>query len=177
VLGRPVEHTAAHLHQLTGHPQERIAAELDRCFTDLVGARSVPRPGALELLAAVTDAGLRTALVSTSPRATVDLVLAAWGAERFDVSVAAGETPRSKPFADPYLAAVRALALTPGECVAVEDTPVGVASAEAAGLRVVAVPSVTPIGPGPGRLVLDSLAGVDLPLLRGLAPEGGAVPR
>lgn len=162
VLGRPVEHTAAHLHRLTGRPVAGIAAELHVRFARLVAADLVPRPGALDLVDRVVAAGLRTALVSASPRAVVDTVIDGLGADRFTVSVAAGETPHSKPAADPYLAAVRALGLAPGECVAVEDTPVGVASAEAAGIRVLAVPSAALIAPAPGRLVRDSLVGVRL---------------
>jgi HAD superfamily hydrolase (TIGR01509 family) len=152
VLGRPVEHTAAYLHRLTGAPESVLAADLHARFATLMAGHLVPRPGAVELLARVAAAGLATALVSASPRAVVDLVLDALAGHRFTVSVAAGETPRGKPFPDPYLAAVRALGVGVGACVAVEDTPVGVASAEAAGVRVLAVPSATPIQPaGPGQ--------------------------
>lgn len=163
VLGQTVEHTATHLHRLTGGPLLDIATDLHERFARLVTDHLAPRPGALDLLDRVTAAGLRTALVSASPRPIVDIVLAGLGGCPFAVSVAAGDTPRSKPFPDPYLAATRALGLRPGECVAVEDTPVGVASAEAAGIRVLAVPSSTPIKPAPGRLVRDSLLGVDVP--------------
>jgi HAD superfamily hydrolase (TIGR01509 family) len=163
VLGRPVEHTATHLHRLTGSAEADIAAELHRRFADVVARHLVPRPGALDLLDRVGAAGLRTALVSASPREVVDLAVGGLlGTRRFTVSVAAGETPRSKPFPDPYLAAVRALGLNPGECVAVEDTEVGVASAEAAGIRVLVVPSGVPIEAAPGRLVRTSLVGVAL---------------
>jgi HAD superfamily hydrolase (TIGR01509 family) len=128
-----------------------------------VAGHLVPRPGALDLLDRVGAAGLRTALVSASPRDVVDMVVGGLlGFRRFTVSVAAGETPRGKPFPDPYLAAVRALGLRPEECVAVEDTEVGVASAEAAGIPVLVVPSGLPIESAPGRLVRSSLVGVAL---------------
>jgi HAD superfamily hydrolase (TIGR01509 family) len=173
ILGRPVEHTADHLHRASGTERSpaSVATELDRRFTDLVQARVVPLPGALELLDAVRAAGLLTALVSASPRNVVDIVLDALGRDRFSVSFAAGETERTKPAPDPYLAAVAALGLGPESCVAVEDTPVGVASAEAAGCAVVAVPSAAAITAGPGRVVVGSLLDVDLPLLRTLIAE------
>jgi HAD superfamily hydrolase (TIGR01509 family) len=167
VLGRPVSHTAAHLHRVTGtiRCERALAADLDRRFAELVGNGITPQPGAVELLDRLHDAGVRLALVSASPRTIVDLVLGSLGAWRFVLSVSANDTARSKPAPDPYLAAIHALGAVPGACVAVEDTPTGVASAEAAGCRVVAVPSRLPIDPGPGRLVTASLEEVDLAVI------------
>jgi beta-phosphoglucomutase-like phosphatase (HAD superfamily) len=48
---------------------------------------------------------------------------------------------RGKPAPDLYLAAARCLGLPPGECVAVEDSPVGLQAALAAGVHAVAVPN------------------------------------
>lgn len=170
ILGRPVEYTADYLHRRsgTGRTPASVAGALDHRFTTLVAAQVVPLPGALELLDAVRDAGLKTGLVSASPRNVVDIVLQALDRRRFTVSFAAGETEQTKPAPDPYLAAVKALGLNSADCVAVEDTPVGVASAEAAGCAVVAVPSATPIPGAPGRVVVRSLLDVDLPLLHTL---------
>lgn len=63
----------------------------------------------------------------------------------FTAIVAAEDTPISKPAPDPYLRAVRLLAealgrpLRPSECVAIEDSPWGLQSARAAGLRTIGV--------------------------------------
>jgi beta-phosphoglucomutase len=63
----------------------------------------------------------------------------------FKAIVAAEDTPVSKPAADPYQRAVTLLAealggpLRPSECVAIEDSPWGLQSARAAGLRTIAV--------------------------------------
>ncbi|MFJ5829040.1 HAD-IA family hydrolase [Streptomyces sp. NPDC093089] len=173
VLGRPVEHTAAWLAAAPGAPAaERLAAELHREFADRVAAGVEPRPGALDLLAALARDEVPTALVTASPRAVADTVLAALaalGAPAFTVSVTADDTEHTKPEPDPYLAACRALGVDPAHCVAVEDTPTGVASAEAAGCTVLAVPSLAPIAPGPRRTVRnEGLTGVTPALLRGL---------
>lgn len=172
VLGRPVEHTAAHLQRVTGTPAAALCTELHREFTDRVGSRIVPRPGALELLDALHREGIPTALVSASPRTVVDTVLRSLGPERFAVSVTADDTPDTKPAPDPYLAAARALGVAPSSCVAVEDTPTGVASAEAAGCPVLAVPSLAPIPAAPGRTVLDSLERADVALLEAMVSGG-----
>ncbi len=160
VLGRPVEHTAQWLADGTGRPGADLAAELHREFADRVRTGIVPRPGALDLLDALAAADVPTALVTASPRAVAGLVLDALGPGRFAVSVTADDTGRTKPAPDPYLAACRALGVDPAACVAVEDTETGVASAEAAGCAVLAVPSLAPIGDAPGRTVRETLVGV-----------------
>lgn len=171
VLGRDAGHTAAHLAARLDQPglgQAELEPRLEAAFAALVRGRTEPLPGALALLDALRAAGVPTALVSASSRAVVDTVLAVLGPDRFATSVAAGETPRTKPSPDPYLAALHTLGVRADACVAVEDTPTGVASAEAAGCAVVAVPSRTPIPPGPRRAVAESLLEVGLPLLSGL---------
>lgn len=185
VLGRPVEHTAAWLAgtapatagAAAPATTDALAAALHREFAERVRSGVVPRPGALALLAALAHDGVPTALVTASPRAVADTVLdalAALGAPEFAVSVTADDTARTKPEPDPYLAACHALGVTPAHCVAVEDTPTGVASAEAAGCPVLAVPSVTPIAPAPGRRVRDTLTGVTPELLRSFGGGTGA---
>ncbi|MFG2881021.1 HAD-IA family hydrolase [Streptomyces sp. NPDC048297] len=172
VLGRPVEHTAAWLAAGSGRDGAELAAELHREFADRVRTEIVPRPGALDLLDTLAAAGVPTALVTASPRAVADVVLDALGAHRFAVSVTADDTERTKPAPDPYLAACRALGVEPAGCVAVEDTETGVASAEAAGCAVLAVPSLAPIGAAPGRTLRDTLVGVTTEELRAMAaPE------
>jgi HAD superfamily hydrolase (TIGR01509 family) len=170
VLGRPVEYTAAWLAAITGTAAADLAETLHREFADRVRTGIVPRPGALALLDALAREGVPTALVTASPRAVADTVLDALGADRFAVSVTADDTSHTKPAPDPYLAACRALGVDPAVCVAVEDTETGVASAEAAGCAVLAVPSLAPIEAAPGRTVLASLEGVTVDRLRALLP-------
>ncbi|MFJ3232998.1 HAD-IA family hydrolase [Streptomyces sp. NPDC086787] len=166
VLGRAVEDTAEWLGATTGRPLDGIARELHREFVNRVSTGIVPRPGAVDLLDALARDGVPTALVTASPRAVADTVLEALGADRFAASVTADDTGRTKPAPDPYLAACEALGVDPVACVAVEDTQTGVASAEAAGCAVLAVPSLAPIEAAPGRTVRDSLVGVTPQQLR-----------
>ncbi|MGW4896117.1 HAD family hydrolase [Kitasatospora sp. NPDC004240] len=173
VLGQAVEHTAAHLRRATGTAlsEAELAERLGESFAGKVAARTVPRPGALALLAELRAARVPTALVSASPRRVVDLVLATIGRDWFAVTLAAEDTPRTKPAPDPYLAAADRLGLDPAACVAVEDTPTGVASATAAGCAVLAVPSTpAPIAAAPRVTLLPSLADADLALLGRLTP-------
>jgi HAD superfamily hydrolase (TIGR01509 family) len=129
--------------------------------------RGVPlMPGATRLLAELVAHEVPTALVSASHRRIIDRVLQSIGHEHFALTLAGDEVARTKPHPDPYLLATAKLGADPARCAAVEDTVTGVASAEAAGCRVVAVPSVVPIEPALGRTVVRSLEEVDLPFLR-----------
>ncbi len=122
-------------------------------------------PGARELLEQVRSAGVGHALVTSSERQIMDAVMAAIGVS-FCVTVCAEDVRRGKPDPEPYLLAAARLGVEPGRCVALEDSPNGVAAAEAAGCWLVAVPSLTPIPAAPGRIVAASLSQVDLARLR-----------
>jgi HAD superfamily hydrolase (TIGR01509 family) len=174
VLGRPVGHTAGYLHRTAGAAttRARIARDLDDAFVARVAGDVRPRPGALRLLAELRDASVPAALVTASPRRVVDLVLRTLGADWFALTVAAEDTVRTKPAPDPYLTAAARLGVAPGDCVAVEDSPPGLASARAAGCPVVAVPSTAPLAREPGVLVVGSLEEVDLAVLATLAAAG-----
>ncbi|MEU6662843.1 HAD family phosphatase [Streptomyces sp. NPDC046821] len=174
VLGRSVEDTAELLYGSLGVPRARLADELGRGFSDSLAGGAVPRPGALALLAALRAESVPTALVSASPRAVVRQIAGSLDGHGFDAVFGAEDTPRTKPAPDPYLAAAARLGADPARCVAVEDTPTGVASAEAAGCVVLAVPSVQPIAPGPGRTVLTDLTRADVGLLRSMVREAAS---
>ena len=120
------------------------------------------RPGARELLAAVRAAGVPVALVTNTERSLVDLALGPMVEELFDVSVCGDEVEHAKPAPDPYLAAARLLGVPPAVAVAVEDSPTGTASAEAAGCPVLVVPAAAdvPVLPGPRRTFRTTLVGV-----------------
>ncbi|MFF2299699.1 HAD family hydrolase [Arthrobacter sp. NPDC058127] len=169
VLGRPSGHTAAHLLATTPSANaltaQDLSARLDEAFTELVGQETVPRPGALELLRLLAAERIPTAIVSASPRRVVELVRDRLGRDLFTLVVAVEDTPASKPAPDPYLEAARRLGAEPADCVVVEDSPVGLAAAEAAGCPVVVVPSTVLIEAAPGRTLLGSLADVTLPVL------------
>ena len=145
------------------------SAWLLRRMAELFADELIVLPGVVELLAALGDAGVPVALVSSSYRVLVDAVLRQ-GIGPFEVSVAGDEVVHGKPHPEPYLTACARLRVDPREAVVLEDSPAGVASGEAAGCAVVAVPSVAGvhIDAGPRRLVRLSLAGLTLADLHSL---------
>jgi HAD superfamily hydrolase (TIGR01509 family) len=134
-------------------------------------ADGVPwRPGARELIAAVRSAGVPTALVTNTKRALVDVALRTIGEDNFDVVVCGDEVTFTKPHPEHYRAAVIALGVEAGRCVAIEDSPTGIASARTAGCVVLAIPNEVALTPADldGATVRPSLLEVDVPLLRRL---------
>lgn len=93
-------------------------------------------PGAIEFVRAAADAGLRLAIVSGALRREIDFALDATGlASRFELIVAAEDVPACKPDPAGYNQARNALALTPTDCVIIEDSLPGLKAARAAGIR------------------------------------------
>ena len=83
----------------------------------------------------------------------------------FGAVVTGDAVSRPKPHPDPYLEAARRLGVDPGDCVAVEDSRTGVASALAAGVPTLGVPHVVELDAAPGLVRVASLAGLDVAFL------------
>jgi HAD superfamily hydrolase (TIGR01509 family) len=150
------------------------AAWVEEETARLMGERGMPwMPGARELLVAVREAGLATALVTTTPRRIANLVLTRiaddLGGTPFDVTVCGDEVPARKPDPAPYLQAMAALGVVPGASVVIEDSLVGVTAGVAAGVTVLGVPSLQPLEPMPGLTLRPSLAGLVVADLHALA--------
>jgi HAD superfamily hydrolase (TIGR01509 family) len=137
-------------------------------MTEQLTGSVVFRPGVLDLLENLVAADVALALVTSSVRVHVDVILAHLPNQPFRHHVTADDVINLKPHPEPYLSALDLLGASAARSVVLEDSPTGVTAAEAAGCRVVAVPSVVPIDPAPGREVVSSLMEVDLELLRGL---------
>ncbi|MGW0767978.1 HAD family hydrolase [Streptomyces sp. NPDC002676] len=173
VVGGPMTRSAGFLIEATGADitLDDLTVLLNEGFEDRIGRALPLMPGAARLLAELREHAVPTALVSASHRRIIDRVLTVLGPHHFDLSIAGDEVSRTKPYPDPYLLAAAGLGVNPVRCAVVEDTLTGVTAAEAAGCRVVAVPSVAPIAPAERRTVVTSLEEVDLPFLRGLMTE------
>ena len=173
VVGGPMTRSAGFLIEATGADirLDELTVLLNDGFENRIGRTLPLMPGAARLLAELAAYEIPTALVSASHRRIIDRVLTSLGPQYFALTIAGDEVERTKPFPDPYLLAASGLGADPGRCAVIEDTTTGVASAEAAGCRVVAVPSVAPIAPAAGRTIVTSLEEVDLPFLHGLMTE------
>jgi HAD superfamily hydrolase (TIGR01509 family) len=166
-VGGTIDKTCDYILALTGSPVP--AADLQADLLAAMTARFLPglplRAGATQLIAALAAASIPMGVVSSSYRVLVDAALSQFADGTFAVTVSGDEVEHGKPSPDPYARACELLGVEPDLVVALEDAPMGVASAEAAGCRVIAVPDHVAIDATPRRFVLPSLESVDLALL------------
>ena len=164
VIGRPPDTSGfdpvAELERLTGERLDRDAARAER---DVRRQAMLPHhlmPGADALLTGARDAGIKTAIVTSNSLVNVEGHLArARSTHRFDAIVCAdGDPVRGKPAPTLYLEALEQLGLQAAEAIALEDSPNGVAAAQAAGLYCIAVPSEVTRG-APGLERADRMIG------------------
>ncbi|MFI9388365.1 HAD family hydrolase [Kutzneria sp. NPDC052558] len=176
MIGSNMDRTMVLMFQDLGLPLDPVAMDEACRFltkrTEELFHDGLPwRPGAAELLAAVRAAGVPTALVTSTERALTEIALDTIGRDFFDVTICGDEVDgRNKPLPEPYLKAARLLGVAPADCVAVEDSPTGSASAAAAGCTVLVVPCDVDVPIGPGMVRRETLVGVDVPALGVLLP-------
>ncbi|WP_116133299.1 HAD family phosphatase [Tropicimonas sp. IMCC34043] len=97
-------------------------------------------PGALALLDLADAQGWRTAVVTNAPRINGEVVLKALGiADRIETLVIGEECVRGKPDPAPYAEGLRRLGADPARSLAFEDSPAGIRSAVAAGLKTIGI--------------------------------------
>ncbi|MFI1100548.1 HAD family hydrolase [Streptomyces melanogenes] len=154
LLGRPAAH-------------EELAGQVRELVSDSLAEGVTAMPGAAEFVARLSTTR-PLAVVSNSPRRAVVRHLERVGlADAFELVLGSDDVDRPKPAPDLYRTACERLRVAPGRAVAVEDSAIGIRSARAAGLYVVAVPS----SPGPalsGDALYPTLAAPEL--LRSLLP-------
>lgn len=171
MVGGSMAHSMMILHEDIGQPWLDVTDSLDwleERVKELFAEGLIWRPGALELLREVAAAGTPAALVTATRKHLVDVALRTIGREHFAAVVCGDEVDQGKPHPAPYLAAAARLGVDIRRCVAIEDSPTGVASARAAGATVLAVPSEVDLSHLEGVTLVESLVEVNLPYLRRL---------
>jgi len=169
--------TDEHAHQLVGHdlldsadyilahsPIELTPLEIVHVLLAGVVARvteRVPwRPGARELLAGLVAHEVPCALVTMSWESLATAVVSHLPKGSFAAVVTGDVVCHGKPHPEPYLSAARLLGVERGACIAIEDSPPGVASAVAAGIPTIAVPHHVAVPESTGAVQISTLVGL-----------------
>jgi beta-phosphoglucomutase len=154
----------------------RLIMEKGAAFNRIISSGVAPYPGVVELIRSIKG-NFPLAICSGALPSDIVPILVQLGIDGlFDVVVTAADVAASKPDPASYALAAARLAnlfpdmgIAPQDCLAIEDTPAGIASATGAGIKVMAVTNSYPEADlsGAGK-VIGSLAGVDLHCLRKL---------
>ena len=155
-------------------PAETYINRYDGIVREVMMQELAPQPGVRELIAACRQRGLPKAVASSSLHIWVDLKLAAIGlTDAFDLVLGGDDVTHGKPEPDIYLKAAAGLGLPPEQCIAIEDSPVGIAAAVAAGTRTIAVRTdyTRHLDVSQAHAILETLEDFDLSLLAA-GPDG-----
>ncbi len=138
----------------------RLAARKEALFRERARGRLTVLPGVRELLDWLDVHAVAAAVVTSTPRANLDLALDTLGlARRFGALVAEEDATKGKPDPEGFLVAAHRLGVAAAACVVIEDAPAGLQAAKAAGMRAVGVTTTRPAPDlGDAGLVVDSLA-------------------
>lgn len=164
----------AHAESYAADPRawvESVHALKSRYFRRSLRKGQVPlRPGVARLIREVDAAGLRVALVSNASHASLKPMLR-FGlgeelADRIDLVVSGEDVKRKKPAPDTYLLALSKLGIGPDECVALEDSAMGLRAAVAAGVPTIVTTNANTEGEDFSHavMVIDCCGEPDQPL-------------
>lgn len=122
-------------------PDEQINERLVAKVREALAHQQVEfLPGIERFLTQVRDAQIPAAIVTNATTSIAQRTADAAPKGTFSVIIGNDETTHPKPDPQPYLLAAQRLGVEPSRCVAVEDSPSGVRSATAAGMKVIVVP-------------------------------------
>ena len=146
---------------------EEIYAEKSRLFN--LNPPAEPMPGAWDLLCKVKVDGLQRVIVTGSGQLSLLDRLNTHFPEMFtrELMVTAYDVKYGKPNPEPYLMALQKAGVSPHEAIVVENAPLGVQAAVAAGLYTVAVNT----GPLPPSVLLNEGANILFPSMQAFADE------
>ena len=125
-------------------------------------------PGALELVRELQSQGVKTGLVSASPRNIVDAVLDNLGHDLFPFSISSDDVERTKPNPDCYLKAAVMTDSDIQNCLVFEDSLTGMQAATSSGAYLIAVPHLVTIDESAKVRVISSLEQMSFAKLQNL---------
>ena len=158
-LGGPLSRVGQYMHDKCNQAETpdfftnklvEVQSEKMRSYTPFM-------PGAYELVKDLQKNGVKTGLVSASPRIIVDAVLDNVGAELFPFSISSDDVQRTKPHPDAYLKAAQLTSSAIENCLVFEDSLTGVGAATSSGAWLVAVPHLVHVDESERVRVIKSL--------------------
>jgi HAD superfamily hydrolase (TIGR01509 family) len=158
-LGGPLSKVGQYMFDKCG--QEQSPEFFTQTLIDTQVARmrgnTPTMPGAVKLVRELQSHGVKTALVSASPRNIVDAVLDNLGHDLFPFSISSNDVVKTKPDPEAYLKAAEMSESNISNCLVFEDSITGMSAATASGAYLIAVPHLVSIEESPRVRVIRSL--------------------
>jgi HAD superfamily hydrolase (TIGR01509 family) len=158
-LGGPLSRVGQYMHDKCNQAEtpEFFTTKLVEVQSEKMRSHTPFMPGAFELVKDLQRNGVKTGLVSASPRIIVDAVLDNVGAELFPFSISSDDVERTKPHPDAYLKAAQLTNSDIANCLVFEDSLTGVGAATSSGAWLVAVPHLVHVDESARVRVIKSL--------------------
>jgi len=137
-----------------------LAERKEALFREAARGRIEALPGVRELLAWLDEQQVPKAIVTSTPRENLDMIVDSLGVRaRFQALVAEEDAAKGKPDPEGFLVAAARVGVEPVRCVVIEDAPAGLRAAKAGGMRAIGVTTTHPAADlGDADLVVESLA-------------------
>lgn len=154
----------------------RIAGRKEVAYRAAAAEQVRPVPGALALMKSLFEAGWRQAVGTSAPRANLELIIDLLGIDQWlAAGVCADDVARGKPDPAIFLLAAARLGVPPGRCVVLEDSPAGLAAAQAGGMHRVGLTTTHPAAElGAAERIVPSPAAVTPAMLAELVAGSSA---
>ncbi|MBI5879348.1 MAG: beta-phosphoglucomutase family hydrolase [Chloroflexi bacterium] len=131
--------------RLSDAEQVRLGERKEAIFRAIYGPQMQAIPGALDFVRAAHARGIPLAIATGAGTLNTDFIVDTLGIrDCFGALVTADDVTHGKPHPEPFLAAAQRLGVPPARCLVFEDAPAGLASAQAAGMRAVALTTTHP---------------------------------
>ena len=158
-LGGPLSRVGQYMHDKCNQAEtpDFFTNKLVDVQSERMRSHTPFMPGAYELVQDLQRNGVKTGLVSASPRIIVDAVLDNVGAELFPFSISSDDVERTKPHPDAYLKAAQITNSAIRNCLVFEDSLTGVGAATSSGAWLVAVPHLVHVDESERVRVIKSL--------------------
>jgi HAD superfamily hydrolase (TIGR01509 family) len=169
-LGGPLSRVGQYMYDKCGRVESPsfFTQELIRVQAEKMRGNTPTMPGAVELVRNLQSHGVKTALVSASPRNIVDAVLDNLGQDLFPFSISSDDVVNTKPQPDCYLKAAAISQSKITNCLVFEDSLTGMSAATASGAYLIAVPHLVSIEESARVRVIKSLRQLDFEKLQQL---------
>ena len=175
-LGGPLSRVGKYMHDKCDGaqtPESFTQALIDTQALKMRG-NTPTMPGALSLVRELQANGVKTGLVSASPRNIVDAVLDNLGHDLFPFSISSNEVENTKPHPDCYLKAASMTQSNIQNCLVFEDSLTGMNAATSSGAYLIAVPHLVTIEESSKVRVIASLEQLNIAKLQHLFKDFSA---